>query len=104
MRRRTFDALATTAGLLLAAVLLIAGILLGWAHAFVTNEVHSQHAAERVRLREDGRDRRDRLHLRLHRRWAAAGALGLRVRHLRRAAPEAEVFPRIATRVEANAS
>jgi len=33
MRRRAFDALATTAGLLLAVVLLVAGILLGWANA-----------------------------------------------------------------------
>jgi hypothetical protein len=48
MRRRTFDALATTAGLLLAAVLLIAGILLGWAHSFVTSEVHSQLASQKI--------------------------------------------------------
>jgi hypothetical protein len=48
MRRRTFDALATTAGLLLAAVLLVAGILLGWAHSFVTNEVHSQLASQKI--------------------------------------------------------
>ena len=48
MRRRTFDALATTAGLLLAAVLLTAGILLGWAHSFVTNEVHSQLASQKI--------------------------------------------------------
>jgi hypothetical protein len=48
MRRRTFDALATTAGLLLAAVLLTAGILLGWAHSFVTSEVHSQLASQQI--------------------------------------------------------
>jgi len=48
MRRTTFDALAATAGLLLAAVLLTAGILLGWAHSFVSNEVHTQLAAQRI--------------------------------------------------------
>lgn len=48
MRRRTFDALATTAGLLLAAVLLVAGILLGWAHSFVTSEVHTQLAQQKI--------------------------------------------------------
>jgi hypothetical protein len=48
MRRRTFDAIAATAGLLLAAVLLVAGILLGWAHSFVTSEVHSQLAAQQI--------------------------------------------------------
>src|SRR5215475_14011551 len=48
MRRRTFDALAATAGLLLAAVLLVAGILLGWAHSFVTNEVHAQLAGQKI--------------------------------------------------------
>jgi len=48
MRRRTFDALATSAGLLLAAVLLVAGILLGWAHSFVTSEVHTQLSAQKI--------------------------------------------------------
>jgi hypothetical protein len=35
MRRRTFDGLMATAGLVLAAVLLVAGGLLTWAHTFV---------------------------------------------------------------------
>jgi hypothetical protein len=48
MRRRTFDALATGAGLLLAAVLIVAGILLAWGHSFVTNEVHNQLVAQRI--------------------------------------------------------
>jgi hypothetical protein len=48
MRRRTFDALATGAGLLLAAVLLAAGILLAWGHSFVSNEVHTQLAAQKI--------------------------------------------------------
>ena len=48
MRRRTFDALATMTGLLLTAVLLVAGGLLVWGHSFVTNEVHTQLAAQKI--------------------------------------------------------
>jgi hypothetical protein len=48
MRRRTFDALVSGAGLLLAAVLLVAGGLLTWAHVFVGNQVHSQLAAQKI--------------------------------------------------------
>ena len=48
MRRRTFDALATTAGLLIAGLLLVAGGLLTWGHNFVTHEVHTQLAAQKI--------------------------------------------------------
>jgi hypothetical protein len=48
MRRRTFDALVSAAGLVLAAVLAIGGGLLLWGHSFVTNEVHSQLAAQKI--------------------------------------------------------
>jgi hypothetical protein len=48
MRRRTFDALMVTAGLALTAVLLVAGGLLAWGHSFVTNDVHSQLAAQKI--------------------------------------------------------
>ncbi|GAA2161815.1 hypothetical protein [Pedococcus bigeumensis] len=48
MRRRTLDALLTTGGLIVAAVLLVAGGLLTWASNFVDNEVHSQLAAQRI--------------------------------------------------------
>jgi hypothetical protein len=48
MRRRTFDALVSAAGLVLAAVLLIGGGLLLWGHSFVTNEVHNQLAAQKI--------------------------------------------------------
>lgn len=48
MRRRTFDALATGAGLLLAVVLLVAGGLLTWGHSFISNEVHTQLAAQKI--------------------------------------------------------
>lgn len=48
MRRRTFDALMVFAGLALAAVLLVAGGLMTWGHSFVTSEVHSQLAAQKI--------------------------------------------------------
>ncbi len=48
MRRRTFDALAATAGVLIAGLLLVAGGLLTWGHNFVTNEVHTQLAAQKI--------------------------------------------------------
>jgi hypothetical protein len=48
MKRRTFDLLASAAGLFLAAVLVIAGSLLMWAHNFVNDEVHSQLAAQQI--------------------------------------------------------
>jgi hypothetical protein len=50
MRRRTLDALLTTGGLVLAAVLLIAGVLLTWGHVFVTNQVHDQLAAQKITM------------------------------------------------------
>src|SRR6266704_3399480 len=48
MRRRTFDALMVVAGLALTAVLLVAGGLLTWGHNFVSSEVHSQLAAQKI--------------------------------------------------------
>jgi hypothetical protein len=48
MRRRTFDAIVTAAGLLIAAVLVVAGVLLAWGHSFVTGEVHTQIAAQKI--------------------------------------------------------
>src|SRR4051812_21134162 len=48
MRRKTFDAILTAGGLVLAVVLLIAGGLLTWGHNFVTDQVHSQLAAEKI--------------------------------------------------------
>jgi hypothetical protein len=48
MKRRTFDLLASTAGLFLAAVLVVAGSLLFWAHNFVDHEVHSQLSAQQI--------------------------------------------------------
>lgn len=48
MRRKTFDALLTTGGLVLAAILLVAGGLLMWGHSFVDNNVHTQLSAQKV--------------------------------------------------------
>ncbi len=48
MRRRTFDAVATIAGLVLAVVLAIGGGLLLWGHSVVNTDVHNQLAAQKI--------------------------------------------------------
>jgi hypothetical protein len=48
MRRRTFDALVATAGLILAAVLLVAGVLLTWGHSYANNQVTRQLSAQKI--------------------------------------------------------
>jgi hypothetical protein len=48
MNRRTFDALLASFGVGVAALLIIAGGLLTWGHHFVTQQVHSQLAAEKI--------------------------------------------------------
>src|SRR5579863_4687518 len=48
MRRRTFDAIVASMGLVIAAVLVVAGGLLAWGHSFVTSQVHSQLAAQKI--------------------------------------------------------
>jgi hypothetical protein len=48
MRRRTFDAVATIAGLVLAVVLAIGGGMLIWGHSVVTTDVHNQLAAQKI--------------------------------------------------------
>jgi hypothetical protein len=48
MRRRTFDALASVAGLVLAVILLVAGGLLMWGNSFANSQVHSQLAAQKI--------------------------------------------------------
>ena len=48
MRRRTFDALAAAAGLLLAAVFVVAGVLLTWGHSYASNQVTSQLSAQKI--------------------------------------------------------
>lgn len=48
MRRRTFDALATAAGLFLVVVLVVAGVLLTWGHSYANNQVTSQLSAQKI--------------------------------------------------------
>jgi len=48
MRRRIFDALAASIGVAIAAILIVAGVLLTWGHSFVSSEVHSQLAAQKI--------------------------------------------------------
>jgi hypothetical protein len=48
MRRKTFDALLTSAGLVLALVLLVAGGLLTWGSNFTHGQVHDQLAAQKI--------------------------------------------------------
>lgn len=48
MRRRTFDVLMVVAGLAIAVVLVVGGVLLTWGHSVVADQVHSQLAAQRI--------------------------------------------------------
>jgi hypothetical protein len=48
MRRRTLDALLTTGGLALAALLLVSGGLLTWAHTFISDQVSTQLTAQQI--------------------------------------------------------
>lgn len=56
MRRRTFDALMTAAGLILTVVLTTAGGLMLWAHHFVDDQVTSQLSAQQIYFPEKGSD------------------------------------------------
>ncbi|HEX5370868.1 MAG TPA: hypothetical protein VFY10_15790 [Dehalococcoidia bacterium] len=48
MRRKTFDALMTTGGLVVAIVLAVAGGLLAWGHSFAQDNVHKQLVSQQV--------------------------------------------------------
>ncbi|HYJ67738.1 MAG TPA: hypothetical protein VEX15_08745 [Nocardioidaceae bacterium] len=54
MRRKTFDALLAAGGLVVAAILLVAGGLLVWAHAFINDQVESQLSAQQIYFPEQG--------------------------------------------------
>lgn len=54
MRRKTFDALLATGGLVVAAILLVGGGLALWAHNFVDNQVHDQLAAQKIYFPDKG--------------------------------------------------
>jgi hypothetical protein len=48
MRRKTFDALLTTGGVVLAAVLIVVGVLGLWAHNFVDHQVKTQLSEQQI--------------------------------------------------------
>jgi hypothetical protein len=48
MKRKTFDALFASFGVAIAVLLIIAGGLLTWGHSFVTHQVKTQLAAEKI--------------------------------------------------------
>ncbi len=48
MRRKTFDALVSVGGLVLAAVLLVAGVLLLWGHSYAGDQVAAQLSAQKI--------------------------------------------------------
>jgi hypothetical protein len=48
MRRKTFDALVSVGGLVLAAVLLVAGVLLLWGHSYASDQVTAQLSAQKI--------------------------------------------------------
>ena len=48
MQRKALDRLVSWLGLSLAAMLVVAGSLLTWAHTFVSHEVHSQLSAQQI--------------------------------------------------------
>lgn len=56
MRRRTFDALLTVGGLIVATVLVAAGGLLMWAHTFVSDQVTTQLSAQQIYFPKAGTD------------------------------------------------
>jgi hypothetical protein len=56
MRRKSFDAIASATGLVLAAVLLTASGLLFWAHSFIDNNVRTQLTAQKIFRPKAGTD------------------------------------------------
>ena len=48
MRRKTFDTLMATGGLVLAILLIAAGGMLTWAHGFVHDQVTTQLSAQHI--------------------------------------------------------
>jgi hypothetical protein len=56
MRRKTLDTLLSTIGMVVAAILIVAGLLLTWAHSFVGNQVHDQLAAQQIFFPPAGSD------------------------------------------------
>src|SRR3954451_6235640 len=61
MRRRTFDVIASTIGLGLAALLIVAGGLLTWANTFVSHQVHDQLSSQKIYFPAKGTEGLDAL-------------------------------------------
>ena len=56
MRRRTFDSLVSVGGLVMAFVLIAAGVLLTWSALFINQQVHDQLAAQQIFFPAAGSD------------------------------------------------
>jgi hypothetical protein len=56
MKRKTFDALFASFGVAVAVLLIVAGGLLTWGHSFVTHQVRTQLAAEKIFFPAKGSD------------------------------------------------
>jgi hypothetical protein len=54
MRRRTFDTLVSSVGVMLTLVLLVAGGLLTWGYSFANGNVHDQLAAQQIYFPDKG--------------------------------------------------
>lgn len=54
MNRSTLDKLISSAGLIVASILLIAALGLGYAHTFIHTQVHNQLSAEKIMFPEAG--------------------------------------------------
>ncbi len=57
MRRKTFDVLVSTGGLVIAAVLVVAGVLLLWGHSYANGQVTSQLSAQKIVFPDHGQRR-----------------------------------------------
>jgi hypothetical protein len=56
MRRKTFDALLASGGVVVAIILIVAGGLLTWASSFVSDQVHDQLVAQKIYFPDKGSD------------------------------------------------
>jgi hypothetical protein len=56
MRRRTFDALMSSVGLMLTIILLAAGGLLAWGHYFISDQVRTQLSSQQIYFPPAGSD------------------------------------------------
>lgn len=66
MRRKTFDAVLSATGLVVAAVLLIASGLLFWANSFIDDNVRTQLKAQKIFMPEAGSDQLNDLRVKPH--------------------------------------